>query len=106
VSETSSIVSPLLKALNGLPYVWATRLHSGSARGGRQQLCKPGTPDVLAVVRGTPVFFEGKAADGRVSDAQIEQAALIEAAGGIVYVPRSFPEAMAVVREILGRKGT
>jgi hypothetical protein len=103
MSEQSEVTSPLVKALNSLPYVWATRLHSGKVRGGRQHLCKPGTPDVFAVVRGTPVFFEGKADDGRVSDAQIEQVALIEAAGGCVYVVRSVGEALGVVRRLLGR---
>jgi len=106
MSEQSQVTSPLVKALNSLPYVWATRLHSGKVRGGRQHLCKPGTPDVFAVVKSAPVFFECKADDGIVSDAQTEQAMLIRAAGGCVYVVRSVGEALDVVRRLLERKGT
>lgn len=105
MTEQSDVTSPLVKALNAIPYVWATRLHSGVVRGGRQHLCKPGTPDVLAVVNGAPIFFEAKASDGRVSDVQLEQAMLIRAAGAVVYVVRSVREAIEVVRKILERKG-
>lgn len=105
MSETASIVSPLLKALRALPYCHALRLHSGSARGGRQRLCPPGTPDALVIVRGAPVFFEAKLPGEKPTDAQLEQAALLRAAGAIVHTIHSVHDGLKVVRELLGTGG-
>ena len=101
MTEQSDIASPLLKALRRLPYVHAIRLHSGSARGGRQRLCPPGTPDMLVVVRGCPLFIETKAPRGRLSDAQVEQTELIQAAGGMVRVVTSVRQGLAIVTGLL-----
>jgi len=101
MSETSDVVTPTLKALRKLPYVWATRLHSGSARGGKQQLSPVGSPDLLAIVRGVPVFLEAKSETGKLRDSQTEQAMLLRAAGAVVHTVRSVAEAMDVVRRYL-----
>lgn len=98
MSEQDSVTSPLLKALNRIPGVWAMRIHSGRARGGRQHLAPVGTPDILAIVRGRPLFFECKTELGKASPAQMEQARRIGHAGACTYVVRSVTDGMRIVR--------
>lgn len=106
MSEQSDVTSPTLAALSRLPGVWAMRVHSGSARGGKQRLAPVGTPDLLAVIRGVAVFLECKAPKKNASPGQIEQHRRIRLAGADVVVVRSVHEALGVVREILSRKET
>lgn len=103
MSETSTIVTPLLEALNAIPYVWARRLHSGTVkvRGGYMHLGDAGAPDCLAIVRGVPVLLEAKLAKGLVTHEQLRVHGFIRRAGGHVHVVRSVREGVQIVREIL-----
>lgn len=104
MNETSSIVTPLIKALNGIPGVFAHRVLSGNAavRGGRVHGAEKGTPDVHVTVRGMSLWFEAKLAkSGRVSPEQLAQHARLRRAGARVEVVTSVAEGIATVREIL-----
>lgn len=101
MSEQSDITSPLLKALRKLPGVWAMRVHSGSARGGKQHLAPDGTPDIFALIKGRPVFFECKVAHEQMSPDQQSQQIHISRAGGFCLCVRSMPQAMKAVRKFL-----
>ena len=103
MSETRDVVRPTLDLLNGIPGVYAFRIHSGrvKVRRGYMHLAAPGTPDIGAVVRGVPVFFECKSARGRVSDEQREAHYRISRAGGSVVVVKRPSAAVDVVRNIL-----
>lgn len=60
----------------------------------RLHTARPGVPDLVVVWRGRTVFMEVKAPGGRLSPAQCETCAAIEAAGGQVAVVRSVDEAL------------
>ena len=100
MSETSEIVTPLLDALESIPGVVALRLHAGSVRvaGGWMRNNRPGTPDILAIVFGFPVFLECKTAKGLVSDAQLDWHAHARRQGCDVVVVRSVSDGLRVVR--------
>jgi hypothetical protein len=109
VTENADITRPLYDAINAIPYCVAHRLHSGKVkvRRGWMQLEPKGTPDVLALLRNGPmqmhwpVYFETKALDGEERASQVKRHRELRAIGFRVEVPRSLPEAMAVVREVL-----
>lgn len=103
MSETSDVVRPTLEALNSIPGCVAFRIHSGrvKVRGGWMHLGESGLPDIGAVVRERPVFFEAKDVKGLVSEDQLKQHARIRRAGADVFVIRSPREAVDVVRAIL-----
>jgi hypothetical protein len=104
MSETSDVVTPTITALNGIPGVVAYRLHSGrvKVRGGYMRNNEPGAPDIFAVVKGVPVFFEAKSATGELSDDQTAEAFRISRAGAQVWCIRSVHEALKVARRMLG----
>jgi len=103
MSETSTIVTPALSALNGIPGVWARRLQSGQVkvRGAWMHLGAKGAPDFFAVVRGKAVFFEAKLPKELVTEVQLSEHGRIRRAGGVVHVVRSVREAVDVVRAML-----
>jgi hypothetical protein len=103
VSETSDIVTPLIWALNRIPYVWARRIHSGKVRvrGGWMQLGDEGAPDVFVLADGAPVFLEAKATAGKVSAAQAKEHGRIRRCGGTVLVVRSVAEGLQAVTAVL-----
>jgi hypothetical protein len=105
-SETSAIVKPLVDAINGLPGCWATRLQSGLIRlpGRAIKLCEEGTPDLFALVKGTPVFIEAKKVGAKAREHEPQQAKVQErlrACGALVHVVTSYHEGMAVIRDLL-----
>lgn len=103
MSETSDIVSPCIDAADALP-VFALRLHSGSARGGKQQLCPTGTPDMLFVFRGgRAVFVEAKSEKGRMRDGQTEMHRKLRSLAIPVHTCRSRAEVMAILTEEINR---
>lgn len=105
MSETSSIVTPLIKALNAVPGVFAHRVFTGTAavRRGYLHGAEKGTPDIHVTVRGMSLWFEAKAPKGgRVSPEQLEQHERLRRAGARVEVVTSVAEGIAVVREVLG----
>jgi hypothetical protein len=114
VSENSTITKPLVAAINALPFCVAHRMHSGKVKVARgwMQLEPEGTPDVLALLRSSAdrmhqaVYFETKSPDGRMRPAQEALHTELRRIGFRVEVPRSFAEAMSIVREVLGRKET
>lgn len=55
-------------------------------------LCKYGTPDRFAIVRGRIIFIEVKRTDGRLSVNQIERHHLIRLSGAIILVVNSFDD--------------
>ena len=103
MSETSTIVTPALCALNGIPGVWARRLQSGQVkvRGAWMHLGAKGAPDFFAVVRGRAVFFEAKLAGEKTTPEQVAEHRRIARAGAQTFVVRSVREAVDVVREML-----
>lgn len=106
MSETSTVVRPILDALNGVPGCVAYRIHSGKVkvRGGWMHLAEEGTPDIGCVVRGVPVFFEAKAPKGLVSERQLEWHGQARRAGAFVFIVRSPASAVDVVRKILANR--
>lgn len=62
MTETRDIVGPTLRALNRIPGVICLRLQAGTvrARGGFVRGNAAGTPDLLAIVRGSAIFMEAK----------------------------------------------
>ena len=67
------------------------------------RLCSPGTPDIIALVRGMPVYFETKAPGGKVSPAQMVCHERIRRAGGFVHVVRSVREGLDIVERLMNR---
>lgn len=107
MTETSDITRPLVDAIRGIPGCVAHRLHSGKlqVRGGWLHAEPEGTPDVLAILLGVPVYLETKVRGGRVSEAQAKAHRELERAGLRVHVVRSFAEGMTVVRQMLAWRG-
>ena len=72
MSETSTIVTPLLKALNGIPGVICLRLHAGTTpvRGGYIRQNEKGTPDLLVLLP-EPLFIECKLPGEKLSAEQL-----------------------------------
>lgn len=64
----------------------------GQMRGGKwtKGTTTPGTPDISAIVNGKAISVEIKVGRDTLSEAQIKQAELIQAAGGLYYVARDF----------------
>jgi hypothetical protein len=105
-SETASVVTPTLKALNALPYVVAERLHAGRVKNGKMRLASAGSPDIVSCIAGVTVFFEGKTAIGRLSQAQIKWHERARNAGAFVQVIRSPAEAVEVAKALFGKGRT
>lgn len=61
---------------------------------------KRGIPDICCVIAGSPLFFEVKAANGKLHPLQEYQIGVIERAGGQAYVVRSLDEVKAIISEI------
>ena len=104
MSETSEVTRPTVDALNCIPGVIAIRIQAGRVKsrgGGWMQLAEPGSPDVIAVVKGLAVFFECKAPKGLVSEEQLAWHARARRAGAVVVVIRKPSAAVDVVRKIL-----
>lgn len=75
--------------------IYNDRLNSGTARshgGDWLNLCKAGTPDRLAIVRGFAVFIEVKARGEKPSTEQTERHDELRRAGSIVLVVDSFEQ--------------
>ena len=113
MSETSDIVTPLIKTLNGdptqprkypgIPGCYAYRIFCGRARvrGGVVHGAPTGTPDVGAVIAGKPVFFEAKLPGELPSGDQMDAHRALARAGARVHVVTSVREALDVVRDLL-----
>lgn len=108
MSETSDIVTPAIRALNGIPGVYAYRIFTGVAkvRGGAIHGAPLGCPDVGVVIRSRAVFFEAKETGKGASVGQADAHEYLRRAGAEVHVIYSVHEAIDVVREILSRKET
>ncbi len=106
MSETSDVVRPTIKKLNGIPGVVAYRIHSGRVpvRGGWMHLGETGTPDIGCTVRGLSVYFECKDDKGETKKAQLKWHARARRAGALVFVVRKSESAVAEVRKILANK--
>lgn len=102
VSETSSVVRPLLKALEEMG-ISCHRIHCGKVRvrGGWLHLNKPGKPDIGgALPSGRAFYVEGKSShtDGCNCDhckAQRDERTKLEASGALYVQARSVDEALA-----------
>lgn len=62
MSETSEIVTPLVKAINAIPDCFALRVNAGkvAVRGGWMHLAPEDTADIIGHVRGRFFAFECK----------------------------------------------
>jgi hypothetical protein len=101
MSETSTIVTPLVKALNELPGCWAMRVNAG--RRGGVALAPKGTPDVHATVRGWSLWFEAKKPGQKAKPEQEATHTALRAAGAFVFVVESHRAGLDVAREFLRR---
>uniref|UniRef100_A0A6H2A3U8 Putative VRR-NUC domain-containing protein n=1 Tax=viral metagenome TaxID=1070528 RepID=A0A6H2A3U8_9ZZZZ len=86
--------------------VWF-RMNSGKAWVGGEkkyliQLCQEGTPDILVIQYGRPIFFEVKSDTGKVSTAQEILMELLENQGALCYVVRSVDEVIALLEINIG----
>lgn len=108
MSETSTIVTPALEALNAIPGVVAYRIHSGrvQVKRGWLHLGPSGQADIGVCVRGRCLFLEAKTAKGLVSEEQLQWHGRARRAGADVLVIRSVREAvdavMAVKETVIG----
>ena len=103
MSETSEVTSPLVKAINALPFCRAHRVLSGTAptRGGFIHGADAGFPDICAVVRGTPLYLETKTPEGKLSRTQVKLHDQLRLAGARVSTVRSVSQGIALVRGLL-----
>jgi hypothetical protein len=85
-SETRDVVTPILKALNALPFCVAERMQSGTARGGKTRLATAGSPDIWAVMGGVPVLIECKRRGKKPTDVQSQYHDRARRAGAFVLV--------------------
>ena len=104
MSETSSIITPLLKKLNDLPFVDAVRIQSGKLKGGKVRLAPEGTPDLLVTVCGETIWMEAKKPGEMPSPVQRERHARLRRCGARVETIYSQDEGMKIVKEILSEK--
>lgn len=86
---------------------WWARLNSGKAwLGGEKKylinLCPEGTPDILVIQYGRPVFFEVKSMTGKVSPKQTEVMEDLELHGALCFVVRSIDEVMSILEINVG----
>lgn len=87
MSETSELVNPFIRWCNGIPGVWARRIHSGkvAVRRGWLHLGSEGAPDALWMVDGRSYLTEFKKPGERPTAAQLKEHARIRRAGSVVY---------------------
>lgn len=104
MSETSDVVTPILKRLELLGYR-PERMQSGALRGGRVRLAPEGTPDLHVAVEGQCVYLECKRRDGKVTKEQERRHAELRRNGAIVEVVRSVEEAEIVIRQVQKQNG-
>jgi hypothetical protein len=97
VSETSSIVSPALAALQGLG-IWAQRLAVGGRR--KMRSGAAGTADILACVGGWFVAFEAKLPGEKLTPKQEAWGRALTLAGGKYIVVRSVQDVLDAVEHI------
>ena len=100
MTESTTVTAPLIAALKRLwPHLKVQRLHSGKGRR-QQQLCIPGTPDVLIVGdRGRVLWIETKTKSGRLNPAQRQMHDDLRALGHEVRVAVLWREGVEHVRE-------
>jgi hypothetical protein len=79
-----------------------TAIPGGDGRATRTPGYRSGTPDLLFIYRGLPLFIEMKRPRGGVvSAAQRDVHPLIEAAGGRVYTARALEHVVELIRDEL-----
>jgi hypothetical protein len=107
MSETSTIVSPAIEALNGIPYVVAYRVHAGTLRVGRHYVHqnKPGAVDIMCTVRGVPLAIECKLPGEKPTPEQLREHARLKLAGATVVVAHSVADCIEAVRWALRQNG-
>lgn len=103
MSETSDVTTPLVKAINRIPFCRAHRVLSGTAptRGGYIHGADAGFPDICAVAAGTALYLETKTPEGKLSVEQKKLHGQLRRAGAAVATVRSVREGLSVVRGIL-----
>ena len=83
------------------------RMNSGKAWVGGEkkyliQLCPEGTPDILVIQYGRPIFFEVKSETGKVSTTQEIAMEELEMHGALCFVVRSVDEVMTLLEINIG----
>lgn len=89
----SEISKSIAQYLSGAG-IFNLRLQSGRVQKGKSfiHLCKNGTPDRMALVKGKSIFIEVKTKDGKFEPEQQNVHHEIERSGGKVIVARSFDD--------------
>lgn len=100
MSETSTIVTPALRALARIPGVIAFRLPA-STGSYRIRGAGAGAPDIGCVVNGRALFLEAKKPGEKSRPGQLRWQEDARRAGAVVVVVHSVAEAVAAVRSLL-----
>lgn len=103
MSETSTIVTPSIKALNGIPGVLAYRVHSGRVKvvGGWMHLGPAGFPDIGCCINGLSVFLEAKLPGKKPTSQQLSTHLWLRKSGAFVYTIESVHDALDIARRFL-----
>jgi hypothetical protein len=82
--------------------IYNDRLNSGKIFTGNYvvHLCKTGTPDRFAIVRGTAVFIEVKKKDKKPTPEQTERHAELRRAGAVVITTDSYDDFVRQFKEV------
>lgn len=100
MSETSTIVTPALRALSRIPGVIAFRLPA-STGSYRIRGAGTGAPDIGCVVNGRALFLEAKKPGEEPSADQLKWHEDARRAGAVVVVVRSVAEAVQAASALL-----
>ena len=93
----AQIQAHILVAVTALPGAMLWRQNTGVAHtdsGRTVRFSRPGTPDILGVLRGRAIGIECKSETGRLSSDQRHWCDAWQAAGGLYVVARSVSDAL------------
>jgi hypothetical protein len=99
MSETSEIVTPLVRAINEIPGCWALRVNSGrvAVRRGWLHLAPENTPDIIGHIRGRHFAIECKVPGEKPKPGQAAFLERAERDGCITGVATSVAEGLRLL---------